>query len=115
MREINGTEKQKKLVIAVLEKKEVPLIIRDIEELELEDTKYKSIEKFEHDKKIILETPWDISTVLQNKNSRISEIVDLNLAKNGIYDISGKRIFTALRAKYKYSNIPDLNQLSEEI
>lgn len=115
MREINGTDKQKKLVIKVLEEKEVPMIIKDIEELEFEDTKYKSIEKFEYDRKIILETQWNISAVLQNKNSRISEIVDINLQRNGIIDVKSNRIFTALRAKYKASTIPEINDLAEII
>ena len=115
MREINGTEKQQKLVRIVLEEKEVPIIIKDIEELELDDTKYKSLEKFEYDRKIILETPWNVSVVLQNKTSKISEILDINLERNGIDDVSGKRIFSALRAKYKASHIPDLNELAEKI
>ena len=115
MKEINGTEKQQKLVRIVLEEKEVPLLIKDIEELQLEDTKYKSSEKFEHDRKVILETPWNVSTVLQNKTSKISEIVDLNLGRNGITDVNSKRIFSALRAKYKSSNIPDINELAEKI
>ena len=115
MREIEGTEKQQKLVRIVLEEKEVSMLIKDIEELELDDTKYKSKEKFEYDRKVILETPWNISTVLQNKTSKISEIVDFNLERNGVTDVSGKRIFSALRAKYKSSNMPELNELSEEI
>ena len=115
MREINGTEKQQKLVRIVLEEKEVPLIIKDIEELELDDTKSKSLEKFEYDKKVILETPWHVSAVLQNKTSKISEIVDINLARNGITDVSAKKIFSALRAKYKASTIPDINELGEII
>lgn len=115
MREINGTEKQKKLVRIVLEEKEVPLIISDIEGMELSDTKYKSAEKFEYDRKVILETPWNVSVVLQNKTSKISEIVDINLQRNGITDVSGKKIFSALRAKYKSSNIPDINDLGEKI
>lgn len=115
MREISGTEKQQKLVRLVLEEKQVPIIIKDIEELELDDTKYKSIEKLEYDKKVILETPWNISVVLQNKTSKISDIVDLNLERNGITDVSSKRLFSALRAKYKSSNMPDLNELAEEI
>lgn len=115
MREINGTEKQKKLVRIVLEEKEVPLIISDIEKMEFSDTKYKSTEKFEHDRKTILETPWNVNVVLQNKTSKISEIVDINLERNGITDVSGKKIFSALRAKYKSSNMPDINDLAEEI
>ncbi|MDF2948282.1 MAG: hypothetical protein K0R07_292 [Sedimentibacter sp.] len=115
MREISGTEKQQKLARLVLEEKQVPIIIKDIEALELDDTKYKSMEKLEYDKKVILETPWNISVVLQNKTSRISEIVDLNLQRSGITDVSAKRIFSALRAKYKSSNMPDLNELAEEI
>lgn len=115
MREISGTEKQQKLVRLVLEEKQVPIIIKDIEELELDDTKYKSMEKFEYDKKVILETPWNISVVLQNKTSKISDIVDFNLERNGITDVNSKRIFSALRAKYKSSNMPDLNELAEEI
>lgn len=115
MREISGTEKQKKLVRIVLEEKEVPLIINDIEEMELDDTKYKSAEKFEYDRKVILETPWNVSVVLQNKTSKISEIVDINLERNGITNVSGKKIFSALRAKYKSSNKPDINDLAEKI
>lgn len=115
MREISGTEKQQKLVRLVLEEKQVPIIIKDIEELDLDDTKYKSMEKFEYDKKVILETPWNISVVLQNKTSKISDIVDFNLERNGITDVNSKRIFSALRAKYKSSNMPDLNELAEEI
>jgi hypothetical protein len=103
MKEINGLDKQKTLVQIVLDEKEVPMLINDIEELNYDDTKYKSIEKFEYDRKTILETPWDVSAVLQNKRSKISEIVDYNLQKNGIKDVSGKKIFTALRAKYKSS------------
>ncbi len=115
MKEIGGTEKQQKLVRIVLEEKKVPLLIKDIEELQLDDTKYKSKEKFEYDKKVILETPWNISTVLQNKTSKISDIVNLNLTRNGITDVNSKKIFSALRAKYKSSNMPDLNDLAEEI
>lgn len=115
MREINGTEKQQKLVRIVLEEKEVPMLIQDIELLELDDTKYKSLDKFDYDRKVILETPWNVSVVLQNKTSKISEIVDINLERNGITDVSCKRIFSALRAKYKASNIPDLNDLAEKI
>jgi len=115
MREICGTEKQQKLVRLVLEEKQVPIIIKDIEELELDDTKYKSMEKLEYDKKVILETPWNISVVLQNKTSKISDIVDLNLQRSGVTDVSAKRIFSALRAKYKSSNMPELNELAEEI
>ena len=115
MREIGGVEKQKKLVQAVLNEKDVPLLITDIEELKFEDTKYKSAEKFEYDKKIILETPWNVSAVLQNKTSKISELVDINLAKNGIFDVSAKRMFSALRAKYKSSNKVDDNERAEVI
>jgi len=115
MKEINGTDKQKKLVQVVLDEKEVPLIIKGIEELELSDTKYKSKEKFEYDKKIILETPWNVSVVLQNKTSKISEILDINLQRNEITDVNGKKIFSALRAKYKASNIIDYNELAEII
>lgn len=115
MREINGFEKQKSLVQIVLDEKEVSLLINDIEELKYEDTKYKSVAKFEYDKKIILETPWDVSAVLQNKRSKISEIVDYNLQKNGINDVSGKKIFTALRGKYKASNKVDDNERAERI
>ncbi|MDW5299831.1 MAG: hypothetical protein SA378_06825 [Sedimentibacter sp.] len=115
MKEIGGVEKQKKLVQVVLNEKEVPLLIKDIEGLDYEDTKYKSKEKFEYDKKIILETPWDVSTVLQNKTSKISELVDINLEKNGINDVSAKRIFSALRAKYKSSNQLDDNERAERI
>ncbi len=115
MKEINGTDKQKKLVQVVLDEKEVPLIIKGIEELELSDTKYKSKEKFEYDRKIILETPWNVSVVLQNKTSKISEILDINLQRNEITDVNGKKIFSALRAKYKASNIIDYNELAEII
>lgn len=115
MKEINGFEKQNTLVQIVLDEKEVPLLINDIEELKYEDTKYKSVAKFEYDKKIILETPWDVSAVLQNKRSKISEIVDYNLQKNGIYDVRGKKIFTALRSKYKASNKVDDNERAERI
>lgn len=115
MKEINGTDKQKKLVQVVLDEKEVPLIIKGIEELELSDTKYKSKEKFEYDKKMILETPWNVSVVLQNKTSKISEILDINLRRNEITDVNGKKIFSALRAKYKASNIIDYNELAEII
>jgi hypothetical protein len=115
MKEISGTEKQKKLVRVVLEEKEVPMIIKDIEELELDDTKYKSFEKFQYDRKAILETPWNVSVVLQNKTSKISDIVDINLARNGITDVSSKKIFSALRAKYKTSNMPHINDLAERI
>ncbi len=115
MREISGTEKQKKLVNIVLEEKEVPLIISDIEAMEFNDTKYKSVEKFDYDRKVILETPWNVSVVLQNKTSKISEIVDINLQRSGITDVSSKKIFSALRAKYKSSNMPDINDLAEKI
>lgn len=115
MREINGVEKQKKLVQVVLDEKEVPVLIKDIEEMEFEDTKYKSREKFEYDKKTILETPWNVNIVLQNKTSKISEIIDLNLVRNGIEDVSCKRIFSALRAKYKSSNKLDDNERAEII
>lgn len=115
MKEINGTDKQKKLVQIVLDEKDVSLIIKDIEALEFNDTKYKSQEKFEYDRKIILETPWNVSVVLQNKTSKISEIVDVNLQRNGISDVKGKKIFSALRAKYKESNIIDYNELAEII
>jgi hypothetical protein len=115
MKEISGTEKQKKLVIKVLEEKEVPTLIKDIEALEFDDTKYKSVEKFEYDRKIILETPWHISAVLQNKTSKISDIVNFNLERNGITDVNSKKIFSALRAKYKESNMPDINDLAERI
>jgi len=115
MREIGGVEKQKKLVQVVLEDKEVPLLINDIEELDYEDTKYKSKEKFEYDKKIILETPWNVSAVLQNKTSKIGELIDINLEKNGIEDVSARRIISALRAKYKSSNKPDDNERAEKI
>ncbi|NYB75345.1 MULTISPECIES: hypothetical protein [Sedimentibacter] len=115
MKEINGSEKQKKLVQVVLDEKEVALIIKDIEELEFNDTKYKSAEKFEYDRRIILETAWNVSVVLQNKTSKISEIVDINLQRNGITDVKGKKIFSALRAKYKESNIIDYNELAEII
>ncbi|MPN50168.1 hypothetical protein SDC9_197794 [bioreactor metagenome] len=115
MKEINGSEKQNKLVRIVLEEKEVPLLIKDIEELEFNDTKYKSEEKFELDRKIILETPWNVSVVLQNKTSKISEILDINLARSGITDVNSKKIFSALRAKYKSSNIIDYNELAEKI
>lgn len=115
MKEISGVEKQKRLVQIVLDDKEVNLLIQDIEELQIEDTKYKSIEKFEYDKKIILETPWNVSAVLQNKSSRISELVDINLQRNGIEDVSAKRIFSALRAKYKASNKLDDNERAELI
>ncbi len=115
MREIDGTEKQKKLVRIVLEEKEVPLIISDIEEMEFSDTKYKIAEKFEYDRKVILETPWNVSVVLQNKTSKISEIVDINLQRSGINGVSSKKIFSALRAKYKSSNMPDINDLAEKI
>jgi len=94
MREIGGVEKQKKLVQVVLDEKEVSLLINDIEELEYDETKYKSKEKFDYDKKTILITPWDVSAVLQNKTSKISEIIDINLRKNGIEDVSAKRIFS---------------------
>jgi len=115
MKEINGFEKQKTLVQIVLDEKEVSILIGDIEELKYDETKYRSIEKFEYDKKTILETPWDVSAVLQNKRSKISEIVDYNLLKNGIGDVSGKRIFTALRAKYKSSSKVDDNERAERI
>lgn len=115
MKIINGVDSQKRLVRIVLDKKEVPLIIKDIEKLKYEDTKYQSIEKFQYDKKIILDTPWDISTVLQNKYRKLSELVDYNLAGNGITDVNAKIIFTALRAKYKYSNDIGDNERSEKI
>lgn len=115
MKDIKGLDKQKTLVQIVLDEKEVPLLINDIEELNFDETKYKSIEKFEYDRKAILETPWDVSVVLQNKRSKISEIVDYNLQKNGIKDVSGKKIFTALRAKYKSSNKVDDNERAERI
>lgn len=115
MREISGTEKQQKLVRIVLDEKEVPLLIKDIEELEFDDTKYKSQEKFEYDKKVILETPWNISVVLQNKTSKISEIVDANLDRHGFTDVRSKKIFTALRGKYKSSPMPEINELAERI
>lgn len=115
MREIGGVDKQKKLVQVVLDEKEVSLLINDIEELKLEETKYKSAEKFEYDKKIILETPWNVSAVLQNKTSKISELIDINLERNGITDVSAKRIFSALRAKYKASNKLDDNERAEII
>ncbi len=115
MREISGSEKQQKLVRIVLEEKEVPMLVKDIEEMEFEDTKYKSKEKFEYDKKIILETPWNISAVLQNKTSKISVIVDINLEKSGINDVNAKKIFSALRAKYQASPIPEINEIGERI
>lgn len=115
MKEINGVEKQKRLVQIVLDDKDVNLLIKDIEELQFDDTKYKSVEKFEYDKKIILETPWNVSSVLQNKNSRISELVDINLQRNGIEDVSAKRIFSALKTKYKASNKLDDNERAEII
>lgn len=115
MKEINGVEKQKKLVKSVLEQKEVPLLIKDIEELEFEDTKYRSKEKFEHDRKVILETKWNVSTVLQNKTAKISELVDLNLLRNNITDVSAKRIFQALITKYKSSANIDDNERAERI
>lgn len=115
MKEINGTEKQIKLVQIVLEEKEVPLLVKDIEALKFNETKYKSEEKFEYDRKVILETPWNVSAVLQNKTSKISDIVNINLARNGITDVNSKKIFSALRAKYKESNIIDYNELAEEI
>lgn len=115
MKEINGVEKQKRLVQIVLNEKDVPLLINDIEELKLEYTKYKSSEKFEYDRRLILETPWNVSVVLQNKNSKISDLVDINLERNGITDVNGKRIFSALRAKYKSSNKLDDNERAERI
>lgn len=115
MKEISGVEKQKKLVQLVLDEKEVSILIEDIESLDFEDTKYKSKEKFEEDKKIILETPWNVSAVLQNKTSKISELVDLNLQRNGIYDVSAKRIFQALITKYKASMNIDDNERAERI
>ena len=115
MKEISGSEKQKKLVRIVLEEKEVPLLIKDIEDLDFSDTKYKNKEKFEYDKKMLLETPWHVSTVLQNKNSEISKIAELNLIANKITDADCKKIFSALRAKYKYSNMPYKNDLAEKI
>ena len=115
MREISGVEKQKRLVQIVLDDKEVSLLIKDIEGLKFEDTKYKSAEKFEYDRKIILETPWNVSAVLQNKNSKISDLVDINLERNGIEDVSAKRIFSALRAVYKASNKLDDNERAEII
>ena len=98
MKEINGVDKQKKLVQIVLDEKEVSLLIKDIEELQFEDTKYKSREKFEYD-----------------RTSKIGEIIDLNLTRNGITDVSSKRIISALRAKYKSSNVIDDNERAEEI
>lgn len=115
MKEITGVQKQKNLVQKVLDEKEVSILIEDIESLQLNDTKYKSLEKFEHDKNIILETPWLVSVVLQNKNSKISEIIDLNLKANGIEDVSCKRIFSALRALYKSSDKIDDNERAEKI
>ena len=115
VKEINGVPKQKKLVQKVLDEKEVSIIIEDIENLQFNDTKYKSVEKFEHDKNIILQTPWIVSVVLQNKNSKISEIIDLNLQDSGIEDVSCKRIFSALRALYKASNKLDDNERAEKI
>lgn len=115
MKEISGTEKQQKLVRIVLEEKEVPMLIKDIEKLELDDTKYKSLEKFEYDRTVILETPWNVSIVLQNKTSKISDIVNLNLERNGITDVKSNKIFSALRAKYQSSNMTDLNELGERI
>lgn len=115
MKEINGSDKQKKLVEVVLEEKEVPILIKGIEELEFSDTKYKTPEKFEYDRRIILETPWNVSAVLQNKTSKISDIVNINLEKSGIIDVKCNKIFTALRAKYKVSTMPYLNDLGEEI
>lgn len=115
MKIINGVDSQKRLAQIVLDKKEVSLIIKDIEKLEFEETKYKSIEKFQYDKKIILETPWDISTVLQNKYRKLSELVDYNLEGNGITDVNAKIIFRALRSKYKYSNDIGDNERSEKI
>lgn len=115
MKEIIGVPNQKKLVQKVLDEKEVSMLIEDIENLKLSDTKYKSAEKFEHDKKIILETPWIVSVVLQNKNSKISEIVDKNLERSGIIDVKSKRIFSALRAVYKSSNKLDDNERAEKI
>lgn len=115
MKEITGLPKQKKLVQKVLDDKEVSILIRDIENLQFGDTKYKSLEKFEYDKKTILETPWIVNVVLQNKTSRISEIIDINLQKTGIDDVSCKRIFTALRALYKSSNNLDDNERAERI
>lgn len=115
MREINGGDKQKRLVQIVLDEKEVPVLIKDIEELEFDDTKYKTKEKFEYDRRIILETPWNVSTVLQNKNSKISTITELNLERNGVTDVNCKLIFSALRAKYKSSNKLDDNERAEII
>ncbi|MEL7647521.1 MAG: hypothetical protein AAGU76_05480 [Sedimentibacter sp.] len=115
MREINGVDKQKKLVQIVLDEKEVPQLIRDIEAMQFEDTKYKSREKFEYDRQVILETPWNVNVVLQNKTSKISVIIDLNLERNGIADVSCKRIFSALRALYKSSNKLDDNERAEVI
>jgi hypothetical protein len=115
MKEMIGTDKQKKLAQIVLNKKEVSLLIKDIENLTLEDTRYKSTEKLNQDRKIILETPWDAATVLQNKNSKISDLVDMNLAVNGITDVSAKRIFSALRAVYKSSNSLYDNERAEII
>ncbi len=115
VREIRGVPKQQKLVQKVLDEKEVSILIEDIESLQISDTKYKSVEKFEHDKKLILETPWLVSVVLQNKNSKISEIIDLNLKSSGIDDVSSKRIFSALRAVYKSSNKLDDNERAEKI
>lgn len=115
MKEIKGVPKQQKLVQKVLDEKEVSILIEDIESLQISDTKYKSVEKFEHDKKLILETPWIVNVVLQNKNSKISEIIDLNLKSSGIDDVSSKRIFSALRAVYKSSNKLDDNERAEKI
>lgn len=115
MREINGFDKQNKLVQIVLDEKEVTILIEDIENLKYEDTKYKSLDKFEYDKNIILETPWDVNAVLQNKRSKISEIIEYNLIKQGITNVSSKKIFTALRAKYKMSNKIDDDERAERI
>jgi hypothetical protein len=115
MKEIIGVPNQKKLVQKVLDEKEVSILIEDIEKMQLNDTKYKSVEKFQHDKNIILQTPWIVSVVLQNKNSKISEIIDLNLQDSGIKDVSCKRIFSALRALYKASNKLDDNERAEKI
>lgn len=115
MREINGFEKQNKLVQIVLDEKEVSILINDIENLKYDETKYKSVDKFEYDRNIILKTPWDVNVVLQNKRSKISEIIEYNLRKQGITNVSSKKIFTALRAKYKMSNKIDDNERAEKI
>ena len=53
--------------------------------------------------------------MLKNKYRKLSELVDYNLAGNGITDVNAKIIFTALRAKYKYSNDIGDNERSEKI